>query len=77
MAGANPSCAAKEDKRKLIAEGGRAQKSFFDIGQSDEKKCEGCHKAEGTEKHRLYHVMEGSQQPDPKRIGDVGANERK
>ena len=41
--------------RKLVVEGGWVQKRFFDIGWSDEKKCQGCSKEEGTEKHRLYH----------------------
>ena len=31
------------------------QKRLCDIGWSDEKKCRGCNKEEGTEKHRLYH----------------------
>ena len=39
--------------RKLVKEVG--QKSLCAIGRSDEKKCRGCNKEEGTEKHRLYH----------------------
>ena len=31
------------------------QKRFYDIGWSDEMKCRGRGKEEGTEKHRLYH----------------------
>ena len=31
------------------------QKMLYDIGFSDEKKCQGCNKEEGTEKHRLYY----------------------
>ena len=31
------------------------QRRLFDIGWSDESKCQACHKEEGTEKHRLYH----------------------
>ena len=41
--------------RKLVLEGGWVQERFQDIGWSDEKKCRGCNKEEGTEKHRLYH----------------------
>ena len=41
--------------RKLVVEGGWAQKRLYDIYWSDEKKCRGCNKEEGTEKHRLYH----------------------
>ena len=31
------------------------QKRLFDIGWSDECKCQACPKEEGTEKRRLYH----------------------
>ena len=31
------------------------QKRLFDIGCSDESKCQACHEEEGTEKHRLCH----------------------
>ena len=41
--------------RKLVVEGGWVQKSMYDIGWLDEKKCRACDKAEGTERHRLYH----------------------
>ena len=42
--------------RKLVLEGGGwVQRRLFDIGWSDEKKCQGCNTEEGTEKHRLYH----------------------
>ena len=34
------------------------QKRLYDIGWSDEKKCRGCDKEEGTEKHRLYHCTD-------------------
>ena len=34
------------------------QKRLFDIGWSDESKCQACHKKEGSEKHRLYHCPE-------------------
>ena len=34
------------------------QKRLFDIGWSDENKCQACHKEEGTEKLRLYHCPE-------------------
>ena len=41
--------------RKLFQEGGWVQRRLFDIGWSDESKCQTCHEEEGTEKHRLYH----------------------
>ena len=44
--------------RKLVLEGGWVQKKLFDIGWSDESKCQACHKEKGTEKHRLYHCPE-------------------
>ena len=31
------------------------QKRLFDIGWSNGRKCQACHKEEGTEKYRLYH----------------------
>ena len=31
------------------------QKRLFDIGLSDERKCQACHDEEGIEKHRFYH----------------------
>ena len=31
------------------------QKRLYDSGWSDAKKCRGCNKEEGMEKHRLYH----------------------
>ena len=37
---------------------GWVQKRLFDIGWSDERKCQACHKEGGTEKHRLYHCPE-------------------
>ena len=40
--------------RKLVVEEGWVQKGFDDIGWSDDKKCKGCSKEEGTKKHRLY-----------------------
>ena len=61
MVGAKPSYAAKKttetwtDKhRKLVVEGGWVQIRLYDVGWSDEKKCRGCNKEEGTEKRRLY-----------------------
>ena len=45
----------RNEARKLVLEGGWVQRRLFDIGWSDENKCEGCHKEEGTERHRLYH----------------------
>ena len=38
-------------------------KRLCDMSWSDEKKCRGCNKEEGLEKHRLYHlsVMERSE----------------
>ena len=44
-------------KRKLVVEGGWVQKGLYDIGWSDEKKCRGCNKEEGTEKKGLYHCL--------------------
>ena len=44
--------------RKMVLEGGWVQKRLFDIGWSDESKCQACYKEEGTEKHRLYHCPE-------------------
>ena len=41
--------------RKLVVGGGWVQKRLHDIGWLDEKKCRGCSKEEGTEKHRLHH----------------------
>ena len=41
--------------RKFVVEGGCVQKGLHDVGWSDEKKCGGCNKEKGTEKHRLYH----------------------
>ena len=35
--------------RKLVLEGGWVQKRLFDVGWSDESKCQACHKEEGTE----------------------------
>ena len=40
--------------KKLLVEGGWVQKRLFDIGWSNEDKCQRCNKEEGTEKHRLY-----------------------
>ena len=44
--------------RKLVLEGGWVQKKVFDIGWSDERECQACHKEEGTAKHRLYRCPE-------------------
>ena len=41
--------------RQLVVDGGWIQKRMYDTGWSDEKKCRGCNKEEGTEKHRLCH----------------------
>ena len=40
--------------RKLVVEGGWMQKRLYDIDWSDEKKCGGSYKEEGTEKNGLY-----------------------
>ena len=45
--------------RKLVLEGGWVQKRLFDIGWSNESKCQACHRKEGTEKHRLCFVQDG------------------
>ena len=37
--------------RKLVVEGGWVLKRLYDIVWSEEKKCQGCNKDEGTEKH--------------------------
>ena len=34
------------------------QKRLFDIGWSDDSKCQACYEEEGTEKHRLHHCPE-------------------
>ena len=44
--------------RKLALEGGWVQKRLFDIGWSDESKCQACHKEEGTETHMLFLCLE-------------------
>ena len=44
--------------RKIFLEGGWVHKRLFDIGWSDESKCQACHKEEGTDKHRLYRCPE-------------------
>ena len=46
MAGADPS---------FIVEGVWVQQRLYDIGWSDENKCQGFNKEEGSEKQRLYH----------------------
>ena len=47
--------------RKLVLEEGWVQKRLFDIGSSNDGKCQACHKEEGTEKHRVYHCPEGNE----------------
>ena len=44
--------------RRIFLEGGWVQKRLFDIGLSDEGKCQACCKEEGKEKHRLCHCPE-------------------
>ena len=46
-----------QKRENFWKEAGRQQR-LFDIGWSDESKCQACHKEEGTEKHRLYHSPE-------------------
>ena len=77
MARASSGAAAEENEeewtekhrnvaRKLVLEGGWVHKRLFDIGGSDESKCQACHKDAGTEKHKhagtekhkLYHCLE-------------------
>ena len=41
--------------RKLVVEGGWVQTRLYDTGWWDEKKCRGCNRREGTEKHKLFH----------------------
>ena len=43
---------------KLVLERGWVQKRLFDIGWSDESKCQACHNVEGTEKHKLHRCPE-------------------
>ena len=45
----------RNTSRKSMLEGGWFRKRLFDIGWSNESKCQACHKEEGTEKHRHYH----------------------
>ena len=61
--------------RKLVVKGGWVQKRLYDTGWSDEKKCRGCNKEEGTEKHRLCHcpLLTEIRNQIPRRLGDVGA----
>ena len=70
MAGAGSGIVAQENNRKSGLKSidmwpenwfwkeGWVQKKLFDIGWSDESDCQACHKAEGTEKQRLYHSPE-------------------
>ena len=44
--------------RIFFGEGGWVQKRLFDIGWSDESKCQACHKEDGTEKLKLYQCPE-------------------
>ena len=39
--------------RKVVVGGGWVQKRLHVVGWSIEKKCRGCNKEEGTERHRL------------------------
>ena len=43
--------------RKLVVEGGWVQQGQNNIGGSDEKKCRGCYREEGTETLRLCHCL--------------------
>ena len=45
---------APQRDEETCVEGGWVQKGMYDIGWSDDKKCRGCNKEEGTEKRRLY-----------------------
>ena len=66
--------------RKLVVERGWLQKRLYDIGSSDEKKCRGFNKAGGTGEAQIVSltlpVLEGSQKPDPKRLGEMGAKDQ-
>ena len=64
--------------RKLVVEGGWVQRRLYDIGWSHEKKCRGCNKEEGMEKHRLCHCpwLEGNQKPDPRWNGEMRAKSK-
>ena len=53
--------------RKLVLEGGWVQKKLFDIGWSDESKCQACRKEEGTEKNRNGRSQRHSESGSRKR----------
>ena len=61
----------QHETMKLVVEGGWVQKRLYDIGLSNEKKCGGCNKEQGTEKH--LSVLEEGQKPDPRKAGEMGA----
>ena len=46
--------------RKIFLEGGWTQKRLFGVGRSDVSQCQACQVEEGTEKHRLYPVQNGT-----------------
>ena len=51
------------------------QKKLFDIGWSDESKCQACHTEEGTEKAQVLPMprMVRGQTGDPRGFQEVGA----
>ena len=46
--------------RKIFLEGGWTQKRLFGVGRSEVSQCQACQVEEGTEKHRLYPVQNGT-----------------
>ena len=62
--------------RKLVVEGCSVHKTLYDIGWSDEKKCRGCSKEEGTEKHRLYHCLSWREKSESRSQRDWGNGHR-
>ena len=50
------------------------KKRLYDIGWSNEQKCRGCNKEEGMEKQKNVSLsgLEGSEKPDPRRLGQQG-----
>ena len=64
--------------KNIVVEGGWVHKRLYDVCWSDENKCQGCNKEEGTEKTRnaSMSVLEGSQKSDPRGFKDMGATSK-
>ena len=54
---------------------GWVQKRFYDIGWSDEKKCRGCNKEEGTENTDCIDIRVG-RNSNPRGIHEIGAQSK-